>query len=102
MQTCLRALFNLKTSFSIQKRHPYTGNFNSETSGDSKDAFLRVESLAFVRARSKGLHAISPSHHSKRPAGMFVQRSNNAISSCDHNIESSVTLNIHVLLWQRE
>ena len=32
------ALFNPKTSFLIQKRHPYTGN--SETPGDSKNAFL--------------------------------------------------------------
>ncbi len=34
------ALFNPETSISIQKRHPYTGNLNSETSGDSKNAFL--------------------------------------------------------------
>jgi len=34
------ALFNPKTSILIQKRHPYTGNLNSETSGDSKNAFL--------------------------------------------------------------
>ncbi len=35
-----RALFNLKTSMLIQKCHPYTGNLNSETPGDSKNAFL--------------------------------------------------------------
>ncbi len=34
------ALFNPKTCILIQKRHPYTGNLNSETSGDSKNAFL--------------------------------------------------------------
>jgi len=34
------ALFNPETSISIQKRHPYTGNLNSETSGDSQNAFL--------------------------------------------------------------
>jgi len=34
------ALFNPKTSVLIQKRHPYTGNLNSETLGDSKNAFL--------------------------------------------------------------
>ena len=34
------ALFNSETSVSIQKRHPYTGNLNSETSGDSKNACL--------------------------------------------------------------
>ncbi len=35
------ALSNPKTSISIQKRPPYTGNLNSETSGHSKNAFLR-------------------------------------------------------------
>ncbi len=35
------ALFNPETSILIQKRHPYTVNLNSETSGDSKNAFLR-------------------------------------------------------------
>ncbi len=34
------ALFNPKTSILIQKRHPYTGKLSSETSGDSKNAFL--------------------------------------------------------------
>ena len=33
-------LFNPKTSILIQKCHPYTGNLNRETSGDSKNAFL--------------------------------------------------------------
>ena len=37
---CLAALFNPETSILIQKRHPYTGNLNLETPGDSKDAFL--------------------------------------------------------------
>ena len=32
--------YNAKMSMSIQKRHPYTGILNSETSGDSKNAFL--------------------------------------------------------------
>ncbi len=34
------ALFNPETSILFQKRHPYTGNLNRETSGDSKNAFL--------------------------------------------------------------
>ncbi len=34
------ALFSPDTSSSIQKRHPYTVNANSEMSGDSKSAFL--------------------------------------------------------------
>ena len=34
-------LFSIpKTSTSIQKRHPYTGNLNAQTSGDRKNAFL--------------------------------------------------------------
>ncbi len=34
------ALFNPQTPILIQKRHPCTGNLNSETLGDSKNAFL--------------------------------------------------------------
>jgi len=34
------ALFNPRKSILIQKCHPYTGNLNSETLGDSKNAFL--------------------------------------------------------------
>ncbi len=34
------ALFSPETSILIQKRHPYAGNLNSETSGDSKNTFL--------------------------------------------------------------
>ncbi len=34
-----KALFNPKTSILIQKCDPYTGNLNSEMSGDSKNAF---------------------------------------------------------------
>ena len=33
-------LFNPKTSTAVQKRHPCTGNLNSETPGDSKKVFL--------------------------------------------------------------
>ena len=33
------ALFNPETSILVQKRHPYTGNLNRETSGDNKNAF---------------------------------------------------------------
>ncbi len=36
----IEALFNPKTSVLIQRRHPYTGNVNSETSGDSRNALL--------------------------------------------------------------
>ena len=34
----MSALIN--PEMSIQKRHPYTGNFNSESLGDSNNAFL--------------------------------------------------------------
>ncbi len=34
------ALFNPETSALIQQRHPYTGNLNSETPGDSQNVFL--------------------------------------------------------------
>ena len=36
----IAALLNPETSILLQKRHPYTGNLNRETSGDSKNAFL--------------------------------------------------------------
>ncbi len=34
------ALFNDRKSTLVQKHHPYTGNLNSETPGDSNNAFL--------------------------------------------------------------
>ncbi len=34
-------LFNPEMSSLVQKRHPYTGNLNRETSEDSKNAFLQ-------------------------------------------------------------
>ena len=34
------ALFNPEPSTSTQQCHPYTGNLNSQTSGDSQNAFL--------------------------------------------------------------
>ncbi len=36
----VEALFNPETSIQIQKRPFYSGNQNSETPGDSKNAFL--------------------------------------------------------------
>ena len=35
-----QALFNPEPAVLIQKRHPYTGDLNSETPGDSTNAFL--------------------------------------------------------------
>jgi len=40
LMAALQILFNPKTSIPIQKRHPYTGNLHSGTSGDSRNAFL--------------------------------------------------------------
>ncbi len=37
------ALFNPETSISCQKRHPYTGNLNSKTPGDSENVFFHWE-----------------------------------------------------------
>jgi len=45
------ALLHPETSISIQKRHPYTGNLNSETSGDSKNAFLHCGDALNFRDR---------------------------------------------------
>ena len=42
------ALFNPESSSCIRKRHPYTGNLNSETSEDSKNAFLYCGDVAGV------------------------------------------------------
>ena len=36
----LEAVFNPQQCILNQKRHPYTGNLNSEMLGDSKNAFL--------------------------------------------------------------
>jgi len=69
------ALFNPKTSISIQKSHPYTGNINSQTSGDSKNAFLHCQDVlalskfcaccvAAGKAR-RGVPAVLP--HAKGP-----------------------------------
>ena len=40
--------FFIETSRLIQKRHPYTENLNSETSGD-KNAFLRCGDLVDIQ-----------------------------------------------------
>lgn len=36
------ALFNPNTSIWVQKHHPYTGNLDSETSGDNSIVFLHL------------------------------------------------------------
>ncbi len=42
------ALFNPETSILIQKRYPYTGNLNSETPGESKNAFLHCGDVSVL------------------------------------------------------
>ncbi len=49
VKCCTTALFNPETSILIQKRHPYTGNLNSETSGDSKNTFLHCGDVLDLR-----------------------------------------------------
>ena len=40
LQGQCEALFGPEMSISVQQHHPNTGDLNSETSGDSKNAFL--------------------------------------------------------------
>jgi len=42
------ALLNPKKTILIQKRHSYTRNLNSETSGDSKNVFLHCGDVSNV------------------------------------------------------
>ncbi len=57
------ALLNPETSDLIQKRHPYAGIINSETSGDSKNAFLHCGDAVGVirganrRCRGNNIHS---------------------------------------------
>jgi len=44
-----KALFNPKTSFLIQKRHPYAKNLNSESSGTVKTPFLHRGAVLVLR-----------------------------------------------------
>ncbi len=47
------ALFNPEASIFIQKRHPYTGNLNPKTSGDSKNTFLHCANVLGPSASRK-------------------------------------------------
>lgn len=58
------ARFNPKTSTLSQKCHPYSGNLNSETSGDSKTRFCVVE-MIFQENTSVGLLVWLSGHHPK-------------------------------------
>jgi len=49
------ALFNPKTSISIQNCHPYTGNLNSEMPVDSKNAFLHCGHVSGVGCDASGV-----------------------------------------------
>ena len=64
------ALLSPKLSILIQKRHPYTGTLNSETFGDSKNAFLHCgDVLVCLQVLpTVGVHADDAS--GKKSAGM--------------------------------
>jgi len=47
-------LFSILKLVLIQKRHPYTGNLNSETPGDSKNAFLHWGDVLDVHNSAQG------------------------------------------------
>ena len=49
------ALFKTETSILSQKRHPYTGNLNSGTSGDTKNAFLHCGDVSALYSIPKRL-----------------------------------------------
>jgi len=54
------ALFNPETLILIQKRHPYAGNLNSETPGDSKNAFLHWGDVLGI---GKSSSSLTPCQH---------------------------------------
>jgi len=63
------ALSNPETTISIQKRHPYTGNLNSETSGDSKNTSLlcgNVIELGTAATTSCGIMKQTPAGKMKQ------------------------------------
>ena len=61
----LSALFSLKASILIHKCHPYTGNLNSETPGDSKNAFLHREDVLGHEHRSNKHSATAHVHEAE-------------------------------------
>ncbi len=56
-----KALFNPKTSILIQKCDPYTGNLNSEMSGDSENAFQHCGDR-LAHTKSDGMHGLDDLH----------------------------------------
>jgi len=62
----------------------------------SRYSSIRTCLTASVRARNKGLHAMSLPYHSRSLAGILLQSNSNITSSFDNSIDSSVTLNINV------
>ncbi len=50
------ALLNSKTCIAIQKHHSYNRNLHSETSGDSKNAFLHRGDVLGVWKKKVGLN----------------------------------------------
>jgi len=65
------ALFNPQTSVSIQKRHQYTGNVNSETPWDSQNVFLHLHA---DRVRPQAMTAITQLWPQQQDNTQSVQR----------------------------
>ncbi len=50
-------------SILIQKRHPHTGNLNSETSGDSRNAFLHCGDVLDAGIEGEVVRAVAASRY---------------------------------------
>lgn len=76
--TCdVTAFFNPETSILILKRRPYTGNLNTETSGDSKKAFQHCGDVL-----------VQLNEHHKSTAAQFSTQSMNAqIEGSAHELQ---------------
>ncbi len=70
-----KAVFNPETSFLSQKRHPYTGNLISQTSEDSRNAFLYYEDVLTV-------HCVA--QETCLPACVKQSRQRVSCAFCDH------------------
>ena len=69
------ARFNPETSISIQKRHPYDGNLNSQTLGDSENAFLHCGDVIGSSSMGRALGSTESSKASRRGTFSFCLRS---------------------------
>ncbi len=65
--------FQPRNVYSIHKRHPYTGNLNTETSGDSKDAFLHCGDVLVAWTRRR-VALVAPDHNDTHDRGSDSER----------------------------